>query len=64
MDIWNKLRNIREDRGITQKEMAKSLGLDRKSIYHYESGKRKVPWEVVRGYGEKLGYEIRILIKE
>lgn len=35
------LRNLRELRGYTQKQLAKSCGLTESWISHYESGRRK-----------------------
>ena len=41
------LKNFREDRGITVKEMAEILGIHPKTYANYESGKRKMKVSVL-----------------
>ena len=43
--------------------MSGYLGIDRRSVYNYEKGIRKVPLSVVEGYAERFGYELRLMIK-
>ena len=42
-----RLRDIREDRDITQKEIAEVLHIRQNTYSQYESGKRQVPVEVI-----------------
>lgn len=42
-----RLRDIREDRDITQKEIAEILHIRQNTYSQYESGKRQVPVEVI-----------------
>lgn len=41
------LRDLREQAGISAKEVADKLGVTRAMIYHYESGYAKVPIDFV-----------------
>ena len=35
-----KLRNIRENLGLTHKQLAEKLGVDRSTVSHWEGGRR------------------------
>lgn len=41
------LERIRRKRGLTHKDFAEALGLNRTSLYLYESGRRVVPTELL-----------------
>lgn len=44
MDVLTKrLRDIREDKDLTQTEIAKALGMKYQQYQNYESGKREIP---------------------
>lgn len=46
MKSWENLRNIREDRGYTQAQIAEVIGTGRTYYSEYENGARKIPIEV------------------
>ena len=41
------LKGIKKRYGLTQSELAKALGINRTTLYLYESGKRLIPTELV-----------------
>ena len=41
------LRDLREDRDLTQKEVAAVLGIDQRVYSNYETGKREIPARLV-----------------
>ena len=63
MSIFSILIDIRKEKKISIIDMSGYLGIDRRSVYNYEKGIRKVPLSVVEGYAERFGYELRLMIK-
>ena len=50
------LEKIRKEKDLTHSEMAKVLGINRTTLYLYESGRRVLPTELVYKIYEVLGY--------
>ena len=49
-----KLREIRENAGLTQKELAELIGIKKARYGHYEVGRRKLPVEIAKKIGKVL----------
>ena len=49
-DVGVRLQRTRKERGITQQELAKRLGLPRPSYANIESGRQRVPLDVNPAY--------------
>ena len=45
--LSQRLKEIMKSRGMTKKEFAEELGINRTTLYLYESGKRMVPTELI-----------------
>lgn len=43
MYYFRRLRDMREDHDLTQKEVAAHLGIDQRVYSNYETGKREIP---------------------
>jgi transcriptional regulator with XRE-family HTH domain len=63
MVIISDLIQIRKDRKIDQKHLLRILGINKTTMSRYESGKRKMPFDIILKYADYLGYEIRLLKK-
>ena len=48
MELYRKIRNIREDKDIKQKEMAKYLHMQPNTYNAYEKGKRTISAELLK----------------
>ncbi|MBE6048925.1 MAG: helix-turn-helix domain-containing protein [Clostridium sp.] len=48
MTIGEKIKKLRKDRGLTQENFAKEIGISRFSLINYERGARKVPEDVLK----------------
>jgi transcriptional regulator with XRE-family HTH domain len=48
------LADIRDEKKITQEEMAKELGISVSTYNMYENGKRKIPSDIVEAICKKL----------
>lgn len=49
-----KLKEIRKKAGLTQKQIAKVIGISKSSYGHYEIGRRKLPVEIAKDIGKAL----------
>jgi transcriptional regulator with XRE-family HTH domain len=63
-DVGLRLQRARKERGITQEELAKRLGLPRPSYANIESGRQRVPLDVVWRVAVTLGVPITTLVPE
>ena len=48
---YEKIREVREDRGYTQQQLAELLNVGQRTYSDYETGKTRIPLESVRGSG-------------
>lgn len=64
MTIGEKLRDIRKEKGFTQKELGNMLGITPQMIAQYESGKRKPKLETLQRIAEALGISWEIFMDE
>ena len=58
--MHNTLRKIRIDNGITQKEMAKMLGVSRSCVANWELGIREADISIIKKYNELFGHKMDI----
>ena len=58
--MHNTLRKIRLDNGITQKEMAKMLGVSRSCVANWEIGIREADISIIKKYNELFGHKMDI----
>lgn len=54
MRIW--LKDIREEKGLTQEEVAKLAGISRSSYGHVESGERGATVSTAKKIADVLGF--------
>ena len=58
--MYERIRNLREDRDLKQDDLAKLLNCTQACYSHYESGKRDIPTEVLiklaKFYGVSVDY--------
>lgn len=45
--VYPRLRDLREDADLVQKEVAAMLGIDQRVYSNYETGKREIPTRLV-----------------
>jgi len=46
MDKYPRIRDLREDKDLTQKEIAEILHMHKNTYIRYESGEREVPFNI------------------
>lgn len=47
MKIYKRIKDLREDRDLTQKQIADALNLSQRSYCYYELGERVIPPEIL-----------------
>ena len=47
MEHWERIKALREDRDITQRNLAKYLNIAQNTYSQYENGKREIPISVL-----------------
>ncbi|MBS4960304.1 MAG: helix-turn-helix transcriptional regulator [Clostridiales bacterium] len=45
--MYDRIRALREDHDMTQKQMAKILNISQRAYSHYETGERSIPVEIL-----------------
>ena len=58
MYFYQRLRDLREDRDMTQAEVAGVLGITRQQYQLYESGRREMPFNLIIDFGEYFNVSI------
>jgi len=63
-DVGLRLQRARKERGITQEELAKRLGLPRPSYANIESGRQRIPLDVIWRAAVVLAVSMTSLVPE
>jgi transcriptional regulator with XRE-family HTH domain len=63
MSIIDKLVEIRKEKRINQKVMAKLLKISPGSLNRFEKRNRKVDLGTIESYADELGYELKLMVK-
>jgi len=61
-DFRNRLVNIRRQNGLTQKELAESIGASERGIQNYEIGYRKPTFELLIAIADFFSVSIDYLV--
>jgi transcriptional regulator with XRE-family HTH domain len=57
-EIEQRIQQVRERVGMSQRDFAEAVGKDQKAIYEYETGKRKVSAVELAGFARVLGVPV------
>lgn len=61
--LGQKLRRLREEKGVSQEKLSKEAGLDRTYVGKIERGKKSPSLNTVEKLGDALGVEVWELFK-
>jgi transcriptional regulator with XRE-family HTH domain len=64
MRVNEKIRQLREKLGITQKELAQKVGVDQTTISYYEAGKRSITVDMLQKIADALGVDVRYFFED
>ena len=64
ISLGKRLKELRKERGLTQKEVAEALGIHSVTYLHYEKGQHEPPLsllaDMAKFYGESVDYLLGI----
>lgn len=61
--IYRRIKNLREDADLTQKEISRYLNLSRRSYSHYENGTRNLPVDILISIADFYNVSIDYLLE-
>ena len=64
MSYGNRIAELREQRGLTQEELASSIHITRAALSHYEKNRRKPDFEVLTRLADILASPLIISLDE
>lgn len=56
------IKQARKEQGLTQKQLAERLNVNRMTVVRYESGDQNLCADTLDAIAKALGYEVRVLI--
>lgn len=62
-NIGRQIKNIREEKGMTQQDLAERLDVSRQAVSQIENGHRKLTIERLRRIADALNYQANIVLK-
>ncbi|WP_126992222.1 LexA family protein [Thermosipho globiformans] len=64
MNIGEKIKLLRQQKGLKQEELAKVLNISRKSISHYETGRVLPPIDILKAIADYFGVSVDYFFSE
>ena len=61
-EVGARLKGLREDKGMSQYELADAIGISRESIARYETGKRGITVEVLDIYSDYFNVSVEYIM--
>ena len=52
MNMYPRIRDLREDRDLTQKQVGEAIGVSQRTYAYYESGQRMIPPQALSALAE------------
>ena len=63
MERYRRIRDLREDRDMTQKEVGAAINVPQRTYAYYESGQRMVPPRVLCALADLYGVSVDYLLE-
>ena len=64
MDIGRKIKNLRLEKGLSQEELAKRIGVSRESISHYENNRIVPPIHILKEIAKVFNISVKYFFEE
>ena len=62
MERYQRIRDLREDRDLTQAQVGRAINLPQRTYAYYESGQRMVPPPVLCAWADFYGVSVNYLL--
>ena len=63
LNCFRRIRDLREDKDLTQAQVGAALGLSQRTYAYYESGQRMIPPQVLVALGDFYGVSVDYLLE-
>ena len=63
MTAYRRIRDLREDRDLTQAAVGKAIGVNQRAYAYYESGQRMIPPNVLSALADFYGVSVDYLLE-
>ena len=60
--MYERVRNLREDKDLTQREVAQRLGMSQTGYSKYETGKNDIPTDILNKLADFYGTSVDYLL--
>ena len=62
MNMYQRIRNLREDRDLTQAQVGAAIGVSQRTYAYYESGQRMLPPQILCALADYYGVSVDYLL--
>jgi len=62
-EMYRRIRELREDRDLTQKALGETIGVSQRTYAYYESGQRMLPPEALCALADFYGVSVDYLLE-
>ena len=63
MNMYQRIRNLREDRDLTQAQVGAAIGVSQRTYAYYESGQRMLPPQILCALTDYYGVSVDYLLE-
>lgn len=61
--IYRRIRDLREDRDLTQAQLGAAIGIPQRTLSYYENGQRMLPTEVLSAIADFFGVSVDYILE-
>lgn len=61
--IYRRIRDLREDRDLTQAQLGAAIGIPQRTLSYYENGQRMLPPEVLSAIADFFGVSVDYILE-
>ena len=63
MNMYQRIRDLREDRDLTQAQVGAAIGVPQRTYAYYESGQRMLPPQILCALADYYGVSVDYLLE-
>ena len=63
MNMYQRIRDLREDRDLTQAQVGAAIGVSQRTYAYYESGQRMLPPQILCALADYYGVSVDYLLE-
>jgi transcriptional regulator with XRE-family HTH domain len=60
---YRRIRDLREDKDLTQAQLGEAIGVPQRTLSYYENGQRMVPLEVLSAIADFFGVSVDYILE-